>query len=250
VPLPLAVTVQTSQTVTASGSGAAVDLLDPAFAPDGLPRAVVTLLLDVTAASGTSPSLTVTVETSPSGSSWEPVLAFAAQLGTGYQRLRFGPLERYVRVRWVVAGTLPSITFSITGTAEVVYADHDDFYALGLPHAAIGTTDPPDLLTSCLLAASSQVTSRVPPRYKFPLRAPYPESLKQAVCAIAALKFLQQRGFDPDDPADKEVEDAHDEALAWLEGIATDETIPDWIDATPSVDDVAPDVFTNDMRGW
>lgn len=251
MPNPIAIVVASSAARTSTGSTAALDLLDPLVFTDGLQRGVASLLLEVTAVSGTNPLLTVTIETSPSGTSWEPALAFDVTGAVGFQRRKFGTLERYVRISWAVAGTSsPTFTFLVSGWAEIVYATHEDFYALGLPKAAVGDTDPPDLLTASLLAASSKANSLIPRQYKLPLSSPYPESLKSAVCEIAAYKFLQQRGFDPDDPADKEVKAASDAALAWLDGIDNGNTVPDWIDATPGVDDVAPDVFTNEPRGW
>jgi len=100
------VTLHTSQARTTSGSGSAV------FTKDA---GVVRLLLDVTAASGTTPSLTVTLEQSRDGSTWRTVSSFAAKTTTGQEALSAGGLDRYIRVSWAISGTTPSFTFSVSG---------------------------------------------------------------------------------------------------------------------------------------
>lgn len=251
MPLPLSFTLKASTTETTSGQAASFDLLGSTFATDGLSRRIATLLLEVTAASGTFPELTVTVETSPNATSWQPVLSFEIKKAVGFQRLKFAPLERYVRATWVAtAGSgSPSFTFAIAGTAEVIYAGPDDFYGYGLPKAAVGTPDPTDLLSSCLLAASSQANAWIPRAYKLPLKEPYPDSLKKIVCELAAYKFLSQRGFDPDDPADKEIKTNHDAAREWLDSLG-EGAVPDWVDATPEETEFAAAVVSAAPRGW
>jgi len=74
--------------------------------------------LAVTAASGTTPSLTVTVQTSyDAGSSdaWRTVAAFTAATAAGTERKSFPGLDRYVRLNYTVSGTNPSITFGVSG---------------------------------------------------------------------------------------------------------------------------------------
>ena len=96
-----------SGTVTANGSGA------------GLPCSSYTtarLTLTVTAATGTTPSMTVTVETSGDGTTgWASVGAFAAKTAPGTERKTVSGLDNYVRVSWAVTGTTPSFTASVAG---------------------------------------------------------------------------------------------------------------------------------------
>lgn len=75
------------------------------------------LTLNVTAASGTSPSLTVNVQTSEDGATWSAVASFAAATATGTQRKVFTGLDRYFRATWTISGTTPSFTFSVSGEA-------------------------------------------------------------------------------------------------------------------------------------
>lgn len=80
------------------------------------------LALNVTAASGTSPSLTVVVQTSSDGGvndAWRSVLgtAFTAATAVGEQYSCFAGLDRFVRVVTTISGTTPSFTFTLSGEA-------------------------------------------------------------------------------------------------------------------------------------
>jgi hypothetical protein len=71
------------------------------------------VLLDITAASGTSPSLTVTVETSVDGGSWFAHTAFTAKTAAGKDMLKLANLGSFLRVSYAISGTSPSFTFSV-----------------------------------------------------------------------------------------------------------------------------------------
>lgn len=96
---------------TASGSAAAVTGL-----------AVQTTLrvqLDVTAASGTSPSLSVVLEDTVDGTNWNTIGTFAAKTAVGREVINVTtPFAGTVRATWTVTGTTPSFTFSILAHAE------------------------------------------------------------------------------------------------------------------------------------
>lgn len=94
---------------TASGNGQAVLA---ASTGDTL-----SLLLDVTAASGTSPTLTAGVEWSMDGVNFAPAEtadAFSQVTGTGRKVKTFSVKAPNYRITWTVGGTTPSFTFSIT----------------------------------------------------------------------------------------------------------------------------------------
>lgn len=76
-----------------------------------------TLRLDraVTAASGTTPSLTVILETSPDNSTWTTLATYTAATAPGTERKVASALDRFVRARWTVSGTTPSFTWGLTG---------------------------------------------------------------------------------------------------------------------------------------
>lgn len=70
--------------------------------------------LHVTAASGTSPSLTVNVQHSTDNATWVDLITFTAvTAGNQAQRVAVsGTVNRYVRATWTISGTSPSFTFS------------------------------------------------------------------------------------------------------------------------------------------
>jgi hypothetical protein len=75
--------------------------------------------LIVNSASGTSPSLTVTLQDSPDGVNWANVYSFPAVtsgstvLRAGWSDLKFC-LGRYLQATWSISGTTPSFTFSVS----------------------------------------------------------------------------------------------------------------------------------------
>lgn len=71
--------------------------------------------LAVTAASGTTPALTVTLEHSPDGLSWTTHSTFTAMTTAGTQRKVTSGLDRFIRCSWAITGTTPSLTFAIAG---------------------------------------------------------------------------------------------------------------------------------------
>ena len=69
----------------------------------------------VTAASGTTPSMVLSVEWSDDGSTWmvsDPSDAFTAITTTGNTAKTFTRKARFARLRWTLTGTTPSFTFS------------------------------------------------------------------------------------------------------------------------------------------
>lgn len=79
-------------------------------------RHTLRLALNVTAASGTTPSVTVNVQCSPDGSSWYTVGSFAAKTAVSAESKSFSGLDRFVRLQWgAPSGTNPNFTFNATG---------------------------------------------------------------------------------------------------------------------------------------
>jgi len=100
-------------TVTANGTGSPVDT------GDGNNWGAA-LFLNVTAASETSPTLTVTVEDSPDGVTWYTLATFTQATGVTKEAKRvLDVFGRYLRVNYTVGGTTPSFAFSVI--AELRY---------------------------------------------------------------------------------------------------------------------------------
>lgn len=76
-------------------------------------------VLDVTAASGTTPTLDVTIETyDPVSNKWDTIVTFTQKTGTGTEwkhSLDTGKkLGNIIRAKYVIGGTSPSFTFTVS----------------------------------------------------------------------------------------------------------------------------------------
>lgn len=223
---------------TSSGEGASVDL-----------GVDTTLLLDltVTATSGTTPSLLVTLETSAEGSVWRTLGQFASKTATGRERLRFPGADRYVRARWTLGGTTPSFTFSVAGSSLRVFATPEELRALGAASEALAAyTDAQ--LDERLCAVTDTMSGYLQARYSLPL-ATWGADLKQAVVDRAVYDVLSHRGFNPaDNPL---VAGRAREALRWLEDVRDERIDPvGLVDSTPDVYDSGAFVSSLPLRGW
>lgn len=90
--------------ITASENGSAVEVND--F--NG-----VLAYLNVTAISGTSPSMTVALQDSPDGVTWYNAAQFTAVTAVGTQRLVVANVGKYVRASVTLSGTTPSFTTNV-----------------------------------------------------------------------------------------------------------------------------------------
>ena len=112
------VTLLASGDRTASGAG------DPVIGLGVYREGYV--ILNVTAASGTTPTLDVIIQTSPDeGVTWENFVTFAQKIAVGIETKRFssyqavaagaGPFGDQMKVVYTIGGTTPSFTFSVKG---------------------------------------------------------------------------------------------------------------------------------------
>lgn len=82
-------------------------------------RTTLRAQLDVTAASGTTPTLDVVIEDTLDGTNWNVVGTFAQKVAAGREVVNITiPFTDRLRARWTVAGTGPSFTFSVLGYVE------------------------------------------------------------------------------------------------------------------------------------
>lgn len=116
MPASQEVTLVSSAARTASGDGGVLE----GFGDIKAAR----VQLDVTAASGTTPTLDVVLEDSLDGTNWNTIGTFAQKTAAGREVINlhggkaesatFQPLfARRWRVRWTIGGTTPSFTFSV-----------------------------------------------------------------------------------------------------------------------------------------
>lgn len=103
--------LQASTTQTVSGQTAAL----PGYGGASTLR----LQLNVTAASGTTPSMTAFIEDTLDGTNWNQVAAFTAATAVGVQVLNVTtPFADRLRVRWAITGTTPSFTFDVRAASQ------------------------------------------------------------------------------------------------------------------------------------
>jgi hypothetical protein len=70
--------------------------------------------LNVTAASGTTPTLDVLIEDTLDDTTWNTVGTFVQKITTGREVINVTiPYTATLRVRWTVGGTTPSFTFAV-----------------------------------------------------------------------------------------------------------------------------------------
>jgi hypothetical protein len=96
--------------ITVSGAGAQFVL------PDA--NGVVEVLVNVTAVSGTTPSLTPKLQVSQDGVNWFDAVTGSPMTATGTQRLATQSLAAYGRLFYTVSGTTPSFTLANTVLAN------------------------------------------------------------------------------------------------------------------------------------
>lgn len=108
--MPL-VTMHTSAARTATGNTTGETRLKSATA--------LRVQLDVTAASGTTPTLNVLIEDTLDGTNWNTVGTFAAKTAVSREVINVPlPVANQLRVKWTIAGTTPSFTFSVIAHSE------------------------------------------------------------------------------------------------------------------------------------
>ncbi len=213
---PLDITLHASAAESTSDVGPAIDI-SPAL-PATAQRSSVRLLLEVTGISGDTPSLTVTIETSPSNTgAWRALGSFDALTATGtFPRLTFATCERYVRARWNISGTTPSFTFAVSGQAHVLYASPDDVARLALPPRTVASLDV-GTQADCCLAATAESDGYLSGRLQLPLVS-WADDLTLHTANLAAFYMMKRRGFTPGGYDDLIVK-GRDDAIAWLKQI-------------------------------
>lgn len=106
------VLVPAGTVVTATGVGSGFQVVN---------KAELRAVAAVTAISGTTPSITVNIQTSHddgAADAYRTIASFPAQTTVSSSAWQsFAGLDRYVRATWTVSGTTPSVTFGVSGEA-------------------------------------------------------------------------------------------------------------------------------------
>ena len=235
-----AITPAASAARVVSGEGAAVDLGVCTMAH---------LVLACSAVSGTGPSLTVAIESSPDQLAWSTVATFSARTAIGSQEVHVAGCQRYVRAKWTITGTDPSFTFGVSGSAFVVYCTPTDLYGLAIPQRALTDVAAADIARA-IKAATEDIDGRFNRRYTFPLVS-WSTEVTQHCAAIAAFTALTTRGTSLEGQDWDVLKDLRDAARAWAKDVGAKKNDPPGIvDSTPTIDEAGPIMYTNTKRGW
>lgn len=132
--------------------------------------------------------------------------------------------------------------------ASVQYATSTDFGKHGLPpQALVGFTGDIDQL---LVKASAKFNSYARGRYTVPFATPYPDEVVEAVCWLAAYNLMTVRGYDPNNEADRAIEDRYRDLTGrpgqkgWLQDLASGRiNLAIDADTTPSTSEGGPIVI-------
>lgn len=78
----------------------------------------VLVFLDVTAVSGTDPTLDVKVQTKDPNGKWYDLASFAQKTATGQEAKAITVFGESLRISYTIGGTTPSFTFAVTAIAK------------------------------------------------------------------------------------------------------------------------------------
>lgn len=254
---PLTIELHASGAESSSGSGTAVDGTLDAAGASAYPRGGAKLTLEVSAISGTDPTLDVVVESSPNQTGpWEQAAAFAQKIATGVEHLSVAGLDRWIRVRWTLGGTGgPVATFKVSGTAETILAQPSD---LLLPADALDSIGAAQKAKH-LLHATGKVLSYVAAAHKMPLTT-WGDDLRDATAMTATVELLDEVGWRPTTDFDQRLGSRYiylygnpdiGGSKGWLDLVAEGKVTPDGlVDATPDTDETGVFVQSGTKRGW
>jgi phage gp36-like protein len=128
------------------------------------------------------------------------------------------------------------------------YPTRAQLYQFGINSAALSNVPTADQ-DAALESTSRLADTYCRPRHETPFASPYPLEIVRAVCAIAAWDLLSVRGYNPDlgDTLSARAE----RAIQWLRDLGAGRAHLDTsADATPSVQECAPLISSDDPVDW
>lgn len=131
----------------------------------------------------------------------------------------------------------------------MAYATAADLAQAGLS-ATLTASIPGGDITAALNNASSWCDGYLRKAYTLPI-AGTTGDLTRATCMIAAWDILSaQVGFDPEAAANGVWRLRYEDAIRWLENVASGAIDAGLTDSTSTTDENAPAVVTSEPRGW
>lgn len=214
------------------------------------------LALSVTAASGTSPTLAVVVETAPTetGPVWTSLGSFTTVSAVAYEEKRFPGAKRYLRARWTISGVGASFTFSVAGQSVLVYCTPTDIRQSTPARALVNQNNvayTDSELDEFAVSASDEGDDYLLGRgWKLPLTK-WSSAHRRHIAGMAGYLALEKRGFNPEDPTATSLVSRHQRGVQYLKSIPKMEIdLAHTTDQTPETDEGGAYVVTNELKGW
>ena len=234
------VTIVAPGVATTPGNGESVDL--------GTRDRLLRIVLSVTAASS-GVTLSVSLESSPNGTDgWKAFGSFCPSGLGPSERVTLVSPQRYVRAKWTISGTSPSVTFGIVGLKGISFANLDDLDEHGMSAAALSFLTPTKRSEG--LAAATEVASGLMAGTLTPPLSTWGTDITMNTCKLAAYELLSVRGFSPDG-SDDNVRTRWEDAMKWFKSVGDGSISPvGVVDSGDSGDVGGAEVFTYEDRGW
>jgi phage gp36-like protein len=131
------------------------------------------------------------------------------------------------------------------------YATLADLYVLGAPLVSMGQVSVATQ-QACLDARNDYADDKLRARYKLPLGLPYPPSLRQNICILAAYDVMNIRGYNPAAGADVNLVTRAEQAMKWFDDVERQRAHPNVIEASGGTEPgyAAPEVISKPLQGW
>lgn len=130
------------------------------------------------------------------------------------------------------------------------YATLTDLYRV-MPLVIMGTVSV-GTQQAILDARNDYADDKMRARYKLPLQTPYPVSLVQHICQLAAWDIMRTRGFNPAAGADPIIQSQAEYAMKWFDDVERQRAHPNVIEAGGGTEPAyaAPQVISKPLQGW
>lgn len=133
----------------------------------------------------------------------------------------------------------------------VPYATLTHLYAYGLPLVAMGSVLVATQQT-ILDGRNDYADDKMRARYRLPLQTPYPVSLIQNICMLAAWDIIMVRGYNPAAGADVNIAARGELAMKWFDDVERQRAHPNVVEASGGGNPgfAAPLTISKPLQGW
>lgn len=176
---------------------------------------------------------------------------FSAATGTTFEEKAFAGLDRYIRVRWDLAGD--PFTFGASGTSVLVYCSPDHVKKVLnsdvlVKDQRVNFTD--EELLEFIEGATDDVSSSLANVFELPLVS-WGSDVTRHTALAAGVMAIRRRGGAIDDQQGAQLKALDSKVEKWLELVREEEIeLQHVVDSTPDIADGGAYVVTDPPRGW